>query len=190
MGPTSLQQNITFKVANGDKGGESKENGKRHCCSPVPLTLTRSPLADESRSEVTFRCTIGKISQMKKMVHSQPFYFRNLPWNILVQPKMLSSPSNKKLKSLAYFLQCNRESESTNWSCYASAELRILAQKKSCEDLLKHISHVFTSKENVKGFRYYTEWAVITNPANGYLKNNTLIFEAKIKTDPPCDVYT
>lgn len=67
-----------------------------------------------------------------------------------------------------------------NWSCYASAELRVLAQKEGCEPISKRmifasllvlpnpfsapipldISHVFTSKEDNWGFPYYTEWAV------------------------------
>lgn len=47
-------------------------------------------------------------------------------------------------KSLGFFLQCNGESESTSWSCQASAELRMLKwdQEEACKRS-EFSSHLF-----------------------------------------------
>ena len=37
-----------------------------------------------------------------------------------------NSQSVERQRSLGFFLQCNGETESTAWSCHASAELRML----------------------------------------------------------------
>lgn len=57
---------------------------------------------------------------------SAPQYVQNLPWNIMAerQPKQ-SHPESY----LGFFLECNKESESTSWNCYAEVELRLLSCK-------------------------------------------------------------
>ena len=49
-------------------------------------------------------------------------------------------------KSLGFFLQCNGESESSSWSCYAVAELRLLSVRPEIETFSRKIQHLFYSK--------------------------------------------
>ena len=66
---------------------------------------------------------------MKDSQLSPPCYVRNLPWKIMVMPRSSQTQERQPQRSLGFFLQCNGESESTSWSCYAVAELRLLSCK-------------------------------------------------------------
>jgi len=85
---------------------------------------------DEARSEATFRYTVENISKMKDSQLSPACYVRNLPWKIMVMPRSSQTQERQPQRSLGFFLQCNGESESTSWSCYAVAELRLLSCKE------------------------------------------------------------
>jgi len=85
-------------------------------------------MLDEARSEATFRYTVENISKMKDLQLSSACYVRNLPWKIMVMPREIQSR-----RFLGYFLQCDGESKSTSWSCYAVAELRLLSCKEGQE---------------------------------------------------------
>lgn len=88
---------------------------------------------DEARSEATFRYTVENISKMKDSQLSPACYVRNLPWKIMVMPRSSQTQERQPQRSLGFFLQCNGESESTSWSCYAVAELRLLSCKEGQE---------------------------------------------------------
>lgn len=88
------------------------------------------PLLDEARSEATFRYTVENISKMKESQLSPACFVRNLPWKIMVMPRSSPTQERQTQKSLGFFLQCNGESESTSWSCSATAELRLLSCKE------------------------------------------------------------
>lgn len=49
-------------------------------------------------------------------------------------------------RSLGFFLQCNGESESSSWSCFANAELRLLSVRSDIEPFCRKIQHLFYSK--------------------------------------------
>ena len=49
-----------------------------------------------------------------------PVIVRNFPWKIMIQKR----GTEAKGFSMGCFLQCNGESEETNWSCYAKASLK------------------------------------------------------------------
>lgn len=90
-------------------------------------------ILDEARSEATFRYTVENISKMKDSQLSPACYVRNLPWKIMVMPRSSQTQERQPQRSLGFFLQCNGESESTSWSCYAVAELRLLSCKEGQE---------------------------------------------------------
>lgn len=98
---------------------------------------------DEARSEATFRFTVPNFRNLKDSVLSPPCYVRNLPWKIMVMPRQAPSPDRQQQKSLGFFLQCNGESESSSWSCYAMAELRLLSHKPDTETFFRKIQHLF-----------------------------------------------
>lgn len=98
---------------------------------------------DEARSEATFRFTVQNFRNLKDSVLSPPCYVRNLPWKIMVMPRQAPSPDRQTQKSLGFFLQCNGESESSSWSCYAMAELRLISHKPDTEPFFRKIQHLF-----------------------------------------------
>ncbi len=74
-------------------------------------------------------------------------------------------------KSLGYFLQCNGESESSAWSCKASAELRMYNHKED-NYFTRNIDHIFCSKVNDWGYPIHMAWNDVIDPNRGFIKVN------------------
>ncbi|XP_071625495.1 speckle-type POZ protein-like [Temnothorax longispinosus] len=137
---------------------------------------------ERARSEATFRYTVENISKMKDSQLSPAFYVRNLPWKIKVCPPR-SSQTQERQRSLGFYLQCNGESESTSWSCYAVAELRLLSCKEGQEPFSRKIEHLFNSKENDWGFRHFMTWQAVLNPDRGFIKDDSITLEVHVVAD-------
>ncbi|CAB4031930.1 ubiquitin carboxyl-terminal hydrolase 7-like [Paramuricea clavata] len=68
---------------------------------------------DSAQREGVVRLIIKDFSQLKDEKFSAPVYIRNLPWRLMcTQRKVKVHASQKKVKTLAAFLQCNFETES------------------------------------------------------------------------------
>lgn len=113
------------------------------CLRPQLACLDTEMEDDEARSETTFRFTVQNFRNLKDSVLSPACYVRNLPWKIMVMPRQAPSPDRQQQKSLGFFLQCNGESESSSWSCYAMAELRLISHKPDTEPFFRKIQHLF-----------------------------------------------
>jgi ubiquitin carboxyl-terminal hydrolase 7 len=140
---------------------------------------------DESRAEVTFRYTVDNITKLKETQLSPSCMARNLPWKIMVMPRMNQHAERANQKTLGFFLQCNAESESSSWSCNAAAELRIINHKPDGEPFVRRIQHLFYSKENDWGFSHFISWNDLMDAERGYCKDDTVIFEAHVIADAP-----
>ncbi|XP_061713292.1 ubiquitin carboxyl-terminal hydrolase 7-like isoform X2 [Cydia pomonella] len=140
---------------------------------------------DEARSEATFRYTVQNFRSLKDSVLSPPCYVRNLPWKIMVMPRQAPSPDRQQQKSLGFFLQCNGESESSSWSCYAMAELRLISHKPDCEPFFRKIQHLFYSKENDWGFSHFMAWNDVLDPEKGYIKDDAITLEVHVTAEAP-----
>ena len=102
---------------------------------------------DNSRSEATFSFKITDVTNFfnsKDNRLSEPCFVRNLPWKIMAMPR---AGPDRSSRSLGFFLQCNGESESQNWSCNAAAELRLISQTPGISDMVRTIDHHFFPKE-------------------------------------------
>lgn len=75
-------------------------------------------------------------------------------------PRTNHSQERQATRSLGFFLQCNGDSDSTTWSCHATAELRLIPQKEGTEQLSRKIQHVFYGKENDWGFSHFQTMSV------------------------------
>ncbi|GBP29737.1 Ubiquitin carboxyl-terminal hydrolase 7 [Eumeta japonica] len=140
---------------------------------------------DEARSEATFRFTVHNIRTLKDSVLSPPCYVRNLPWKIMVMQRQAPSPDRQQQKSLGFFLQCNGESESSSWSCYAMAELRLITHKPDTETFYRKIQHLFYSKENDWGFSHFMAWNDVLDPEKGYIKDDAITLEVHVTAEAP-----
>ncbi|XP_030755284.1 ubiquitin carboxyl-terminal hydrolase 7 isoform X3 [Sitophilus oryzae] len=140
---------------------------------------------DEARSEATFRFTVTNFSKLKDSVLSPPCYVRNLPWKIMVMPRSSHSQDRTSQRSLGFFLQCNGESESSSWSCYANAELRLISVRPDVETFSRKIQHLFYSKENDWGFSHFMVWNDVLDPEKGFIKDDAITLEVHVLADAP-----
>lgn len=140
---------------------------------------------DEARSEATFRYTVENVSKMKDSQLSPPCFVRNLPWKIMVMPRSSQTQERQPQRSLGFFLQCNGESESSSWSCYAVAELRLLSCKEGQDSFCRKIQHLFYSKENDWGFSHFMTWQDVLDPDKGYIKDDSITLEVHVVADAP-----
>ncbi|XP_066139547.1 ubiquitin carboxyl-terminal hydrolase 7 isoform X1 [Euwallacea fornicatus] len=140
---------------------------------------------DEARSEATFRFTVSNFSKLKDSILSSPTFVRNLPWKIMVMPRSSHSQDRTSQRSLGFFLQCNGESESSSWSCYAVAELRLLSVRPDVEMFSRKIQHLFYSKENDWGFSHFMTWNDVLDSEKGYIKDDSITLEVHVAADAP-----
>lgn len=137
---------------------EAMEEVEGELC-PLITTVTNL-CTDEARSETTFRFVVENVSKLKEQVLSPPVFVRNLPWRIMAMPRTNHSQERQATRSLGFFLQCNGDSDSTTWSCHATAELKLIPQKEGIEPLSRKIQHVFYGKENDWGFSHFQTMSV------------------------------
>ncbi|XP_015122798.1 ubiquitin carboxyl-terminal hydrolase 7 isoform X2 [Diachasma alloeum] len=152
---------------------------------PGCVSLDHEMNEDEARSEATFRYTVENVSKMKDSQLSPPCYVRNLPWKIMVMPRSSQTQERQPQRSLGFFLQCNGESESSTWSCYAVAELRLLSCKEGQEPFSRKIQHLFYNKENDWGFSHFMLWQDVLDPDKGYIKDDSITLEVHVAADAP-----
>lgn len=126
---------------------------------------------DELRSEATFQLKIENFSKMTDTKLSEPHFVRNLPWKIMAMPRVTGDQ-----RSLGFFLQCNADCD-TNWSCSATAELRMLNFKPDTTHFVRKIKHTFFNKENDWGFSTFLSFTDIMDVERGNIQNDTIILE-------------
>ncbi|XP_046987971.1 ubiquitin carboxyl-terminal hydrolase 7 [Schistocerca americana] len=165
-----------------DGGGETQMNGETQ---DQTVSQDAEMEEDEARSEATFRYTVTNFSKLKDTQLSPPTYVRNLPWKIMVMPRTSPAQDRQNQRSLGFFLQCNGESESTSWSCNATAELRLLSNKEGVPPFSRTIQHLFYSKENDWGFSHFMSWQDVLESDKEYVKDDSITLEVKVQADAP-----
>ncbi|KAL7979055.1 hypothetical protein Chor_015079 [Crotalus horridus] len=146
---------------------------------------TEEDMEDDTswRSEATFQFTVERFNRLSESVLSPPCFVRNLPWKIMVMPRLY--PDRPHQKSVGFFLQCNAESDSTSWSCHAQAVLKIINYKDDEKSFSRRISHLFFHKENDWGFSNFMSWSEVTDPDKGYIEDDKVTFEVYVQADAP-----
>ncbi|OXB81775.1 UNVERIFIED_CONTAM: hypothetical protein H355_014972 [Colinus virginianus] len=146
---------------------------------------TEEDMEDDTswRSEATFQFTVERFNRLSESVLSPPCFVRNLPWKIMVMPRLY--PDRPHQKSVGFFLQCNAESDSTSWSCHAQAVLKIINYKDDEKSFSRRISHLFFHKENDWGFSNFMAWSEVTDPEKGFIEEDKVTFEVYVQADAP-----
>ena len=99
--------------------------------------------------------------------------------------------NNSREFALGFFLQCNADSDSTRWSIYAAAELRLLhtasGGRDSDKSMVKKIQHLFYSKENDWGFSPFINMKEIMDPEKGFYdtQHDSVTLEVWVNADAP-----
>uniref|UniRef100_A0A1I7SBQ3 Ubiquitin carboxyl-terminal hydrolase 7 n=1 Tax=Bursaphelenchus xylophilus TaxID=6326 RepID=A0A1I7SBQ3_BURXY len=122
---------------------------------------------------------------------SEAVYIRGMPWKILAIPRDGSrSPNRQTGKCLGFFLQCNGEAgDGENWSCSASAMLRIVPMKEGIEPNIRRISHTFHPKENDWGYSQFVQCDQLLEESGGYIKDDVVRLEVDVSADAPHGVH-
>ncbi|XP_015511048.2 uncharacterized protein LOC107217876 [Neodiprion lecontei] len=151
-------------------------------------TQNQDIMEDRGMPEVTFRYTVRNFSKLDCERLSPTFYVRNLPWNILVKPCTNHIRDHESRKSLGFFLECNRENDSSTWSCYASIEFRLLPHKKNQKALTGRTEHLFCRMDYDWGYRDFIYWEDLLDKEQGYIKNDSIVLEVHVMAGEPHDV--
>lgn len=173
--PSLINKGNTMANAINGEVEESEDQGKN----------AEETEEDESRAETTFSYSIENISRLKESTLSPKCMVRNLPWKIMAMQRTNHNADKYNQKSLGFFLQCNAESDSTSWSCNASAELKVLNQKPGGEDFVRKIQHLFYSKENDWGYSHFVPWNDLLDPEKGYMKDDKVTLQVHVIADAP-----
>ncbi|ETE62765.1 Ubiquitin carboxyl-terminal hydrolase 7, partial [Ophiophagus hannah] len=138
---------------------------------------TEEDMEDDTswRSEATFQFTVERFNRLSESVLSPPCFVRNLPWKIMVMPRLY--PDRPHQKSVGFFLQ--------SWSCHAQAVLKIINYKDDEKSFSRRISHLFFHKENDWGFSNFMSWSEVTDPDKGYIEDDKVTFEVYVQADAP-----
>ncbi|XP_055691767.1 ubiquitin carboxyl-terminal hydrolase 7 [Lutzomyia longipalpis] len=147
---------------------------------------------DHARSEATFTFRVEEFSKLNEQLLSPPCYVRNLPWKIMVMPRITQGSGdrpNADNRSLGFFLQCNGENDSPSWTCKATADLSIHNFKADAEPLTRKITHVFYSKENDWGFSHFMSWNDVLDPEKGYIMDDAIVLEVHVVAEAPHGVF-
>ena len=135
--------------------------------------------SQENISQNVLKFEAANFSQLsKEMTYSEPMYVQNLPWKIGVCIEV-----EKSVKYVGCYAKCDCKSKST-WSCQVKGELRMINHEAAEKTLIGHIDDLFKPQRSELGTRQFIKWNKVIEPEAGFLKNNTVTFELKIKVDP------
>ena len=112
------------------------------------------------------------------MVYSEPIYVQNLPWKIGVHTYVVES-----VKYVACYIKCDGQSKSTTWSCQAKVELTMINHDSAKRICIRRYDALFDSERPGLHWSKIMKWSKAIEPKAGFLKNNTVTFELKIKAD-------
>lgn len=126
--------------------------------------------------EISFPVTIPKISALDS-IYSPDIVLLNIPWQIEICKKYFV---NKQW--LAIYLHCKKNEQTPKWSCSAFFTVKL----KSFDEIEESIEdqcdpYVCNQVQNWIGIPYFIEWCDLLDPIAGYVQNDTIELEIKIK---------
>ncbi|XP_019633489.1 PREDICTED: uncharacterized protein LOC109476912 [Branchiostoma belcheri] len=182
-GPTpDIPDDISYVMF--DPKTERKEKGVI-LGSIVDKEIVDDEMEGESQAEATFRFTVDNFSKLKQKELSNVVFIRNLPWRVYAEPYYVPNGQPPYNKHLAVFLQCEADAKSL-WSCHASAELRLIPQKKGVKKFISTVDQNFYNNGSSWGRKEFMPWHEVCDPKMGYIKDDKIILEAYVKADAPC----
>ena len=112
---------------------------------------------------------------------SQTWYFHSLPWKIYTR---LDSNKDGK-RYLGLYMEC----ETPTWTCEARFEGSLLTYKEGRHHYTQTPKsttwHWFSHKAATWGWRNFIAWNKLTDPAHGYVKDNSFTVVATVTVKPP-----
>ena len=131
----------------------------------------------ENVSQNILKFEVANFTKLSEMKYSVPIYVQNLAWQIGVQKWVEDS-----VEYLGCFVKCDGKSNS--WSCQTKGELRVINHEPSKNTISGRFDRLHDSDRHTLGWRHFMKWNKVIEPKAGFLKNNTVTFELKMKADP------
>lgn len=83
-------------------------------------------------------------------------------------------------RTLAFYLVCNQDNYSSEWSHNVEAEYRLLSCKHDQYPYVLKLRHLFDNQENMWGFPRFISWNDVVNPDSIYMQNDCITVEVRI----------
>lgn len=84
------------------------------------------------------------------------------------------------VRYLGFFLQCNADDNSPNWTCHATGVLKIVSFDHNVIPFCRQMDHWFNSKANDWGFGRFIAWDDLLNPEHGFIENDAIVLQVHI----------
>ncbi|XP_045460070.1 putative leucine-rich repeat-containing protein DDB_G0290503 [Harmonia axyridis] len=131
----------------------------------------------------TFNHTFTKFSQIRKITQSPACWIQNLPWKIFIEPGF-----RDKKKYLSIYVGCAAAITTNPWSCRASVRLYKLDGTRP-KTVRTTKFFVFDSEASTSwGHDNFILWDTVLNPANGFIKNDSITIEVSIDAEVPVGI--
>lgn len=122
-------------------------------------------------------------SDVKSLVSSPTFFISNLPWRLEVSPTEKQTANEKHL---SFYLRCVQDSSSNkSWGCFGEFELVLVNQKDTSKTISKKYTRSYNKSTPSWGFLEFVNWSKLTNPENGFIMDDTIIFRVHLKRLSP-----
>lgn len=140
---------------------------------------------NRASSHATIRLTIPNFTDLKlnekNTVISSPCYIWNLPWSLEVK-----NTTNGTHWSV--YLNCDDDNIYNDWSCRVRLQfVTVISYNPNVGNFKKAAFKFDLYNQNETGWGYqdFMTWDKVLDPDNGYLKDNAITLEVKIKAQKP-----
>ncbi|CAG2110572.1 unnamed protein product, partial [Medioppia subpectinata] len=147
------------------------------------------------RSEATIRFVVNDVNQLTGYQFSAVTHIRHLPWQIMVNTEQVNTtcgdpPLEVITKCLGCYIRCPWFTHLvSNCSCNVRVKLTLVAQSPNGRNISKSFEQKFpVESKNSLGFPQFIAFQNLLNDEKGFIKDNTIVVEAKVSADRPYGV--
>lgn len=133
------------------------------------------------RSEASLIFELKNFSKLEFGVYSSEMYqVRNLPWQIFVRFKLI-----EEKKYIGIYLKCAYTCDN-DWSCTVDRKTKLINYENSLATIVvSHERRDFSSEECCRGIDKFARYKYITDPKNGFIRDDTVKIVIDLKVDFP-----
>ncbi|CAG2112199.1 unnamed protein product, partial [Medioppia subpectinata] len=182
------------------ESGRKRARNTSHQTSDKTMDWISGDTSDErSRPSGVITFVVKDVHQLNTTDYrySAVTHVRHLPWQIKAKVCEIRTtsgdpPSVVMTKKLGCFVICGDESRPKrlppNCSCVARVELTLVAQSATGRNITGGIHHKYISEEKNGRGCYFVAFDDLLNPEKGFIKDNTIVVEAKVSAGRPYGV--
>ncbi|KAK8372034.1 hypothetical protein O3P69_011887 [Scylla paramamosain] len=134
-----------------------------------------------------FRFHVKNFSKVNMPLWSAPCWLHGVPWVIKAGPITVPSSENenKEEKFLSVGLRCGGVWGAAFWACYGIVDLCLLPVNRKQAPYVVGIECLFQKNVCFGGVNRFMLWENVLNPHHGYIEDDAVTFEVRLRTAPP-----